>query len=39
MRFSDLPKWGIRVPVYIILWALALHALDKLPLAFLFAQR
>lgn len=27
MRFLDLPKWGVRVPVYFILWSLAVYLL------------
>jgi hypothetical protein len=27
MRFADLPKWGVRIPVYVILWTLAYYLL------------
>lgn len=27
MRFAELPKWGVRLPVQISLWALALWIL------------
>jgi hypothetical protein len=29
MRFADLPKWGVRVPLYVILWSLAAFAFDR----------
>lgn len=25
MRFVDFPKWGVRIPVYVILWSLAIY--------------
>lgn len=27
MRFVDLPKWGVRVPLYLILWTLFAYLL------------